>query len=333
MFSKLVRMLLLSMLVVAALLAACQPAPEAVETEEPAGEPAAEETQAEAETGGESFLVGYSAAGLIDELQVTWSEGVQAAIEDAGGQIIIVDSQNDIAKQIADIEDLLTQGIDFLVVNPVDEAGIVPAIEAANAADVPVITIDRGAGGGEVRVHVGFDNYKAGYDGCQYIAEQNDGVGKVAQLEGQAGTSVARERGDGCRDAIAEYPDMELVFEQPTDWSTAEGLAATEDLLQAHPDVVGIWAHADSIIMGAVEALDAAGLQDQVVTVGMGMFSGGPESIAEGKLNASWELFPAELGNIAGQAVVDLRAGEDVPEVISTDMVFVTADNIDEFLQ
>jgi len=121
---------------------------------------------------------------------------------------------------------------------------------------------------------------------------------------------------------------MEVVFEQPTDWSTTEGLAAAEDLLTAHPDVVCIWAHADSIIMGAVEALDAAGLQDQVWTIGMGMFAGGPESIAEGKLNASWELFPAELGRIAGQAVVDLSQGKEVPATISTDMVFVTKDKI-----
>ncbi len=280
-----------------------------------------------------SFVVGYSAAGLIDELQIAWSEGLTEVVEAAGGQVILVDSQNDIAKQIADIEDLLAQNIDYLVINPVDEAGIVTAVEAANAAGVPVFTIDRASGGGEVRVHIGFDNYKAGYDAGIYIAEQNGGKGKVAQLEGQAGTSVARERGQGFRDAIAQYPDMEIVFEQPTDWSTAQGLSVTEDLLVAHPDVVGIWAHADSIIMGAVEALEAEGLNDQVVTVGMGMFAGGPEAIQAGRLDASWELFPADLGKVAGQAVVDVHAGKDVEPVIGTPMVFVTAENIDEFLK
>ncbi len=316
------RKVVVTLLILTALvMSACQPATPTV-TEEEATQPPAEE----------SFVVGYSAAGLIDELQITWSEGLKEVIEAAGGTVIIVDSQNQIAKQVADIEDLLAQGIDYLVINPVDEAGIVPAVEAANAAGVPVITIDRGAGGGEVAVHVGFDNYKAGYDAGIYIAEQNGGVGKVAQLEGMAGTSVARERSQGFRDAIAQYPEMEIVFEQPCDWDTALALSATEDLLAAHPDVVGIWAHADAMIIGAVEALDAAGLQDQVVTVGMGMYGGGPESIAAGKLDASWELFPAELGRIAGQAVVDLNGGKEVPATISTDMVFVTAENIAEFL-
>ncbi len=267
-----------------------------------------------------SFKVGYSAAGLI-------------AVEDAGGEVIIVDSQNDIAKQIADIEDLLSQGINFLAVNPVDEAGIVPAIEAANAANVPVVTLDRASAGGNVAAHITFDNYRAGYDAGIYIAEQNGGVGKVAQLEGAAGTSVARERGQGFRDAIAKYPDMEVVFEQPTDWGTDQGLSATEDLLVAYPDVVGIWAHADSIIMGAVEALEAAGANDKVVTVGMGMFAGGPEAIKAGRLDASWELFPAQLGTVAGEAVVRLAAGEPVEPVINTPMDFVMGENIDAYLK
>ena len=278
------------------------------------------------------FVVGYSAAGLIDELQITWSENLRSAVEAAGGTVIIVDSQNEIAKQISDIEDLLSQGIDYLVINPVDEAGIVPAVEAANAAGVPVVTIDRASGGGEVAAHITFDNYRAGYDAGVYIAEQHGGVGQVAQLEGQAGTSVARERGQGFRDAIAQYPDMEVVFEQPTDWSTDAGLSATEDLLVAFPDVVGIWAHADAIIMGAVQALQDAGLNDQVTTVGMGMYGGGPESIAAGGLDSSWELFPAQLGTVAGQAVITLASGGTVPAVINTPMVFVTAENIAEFV-
>jgi ribose transport system substrate-binding protein len=280
----------------------------------------------------QGFRVGYSAAGLIDAVQIAWSEGLNEVVEAAGGTVITVDSQNRIAKQVADIEDLLTQGIDYLVINPVDEAGIVPAIEAANAAGVPVVTIDRAAGSGDVTAHITFDNYKAGYDAGIYIAEQNDGKGKVAQLEGMAGTSVARERGQGFRDAIAQYPDMEVVFEKPADWDTAKAMTATEDMLAASPDIVGIWAHADAMIMGAVEALKAAGLNDQAITVGMGMYGGGPEAIQAGDLNASWELFPAELGRVAGDVVIKLHNGQSVEEIINTEMVFVTAENIDEFL-
>jgi ribose transport system substrate-binding protein len=310
-------------------------APTAVaNTEAPAAPAAPASTEAPAaQVATKSFTVGYSAAGLIDDLQIGWSKAVQKAIEDAGGKVIIVDSQNKIAKQTSDIEDLLTQKIDYLIINPVDEAGIVPAIEAANKANVPVIAVDRAASGGEVAAHVGFDNYKAGYDAGEYCAKQMGGKGNVAQLEGQAGTSVARERAQGFNDAIAKYPDMKVVFDKPTDWDTTKALSATEDMLSANPDVKCIWSHADAIIMGAVQALDKASKLDQVITIGMGMYGGGPEAIKAGKLTASWELYSDQLGQIAGQAVVDMHNGKQVEKKISTNMTFVTKDNIDQFLK
>src|SRR4030067_2428623 len=104
-------------------------------------------------------------------------------------------------------------------------------------------------------------------------------------------------------------------------------------MLHATPDVVGIWAHPDAMIMGAVEALKAEGKLDQVITVGMGMYAGGPESIKGGELTASWELFPADLGKIAGEVVVKLSKGETVEKVINTPMAFGTAENIHQDIQ
>lgn len=299
----------------ALVLVACQPA-------------APQATAAPTSAAKKAVVVGYSAAGLIDAVQIAWSEGLKGVIEQAGGKVITVDSQNKIAKQVSDIEDLLAQHIDYLVINPVDEAGIVPAIEAANKAGVPVITIDRAAAGGNVSTHITFDNYKAGYDAGVFIAKQHNGKGKVAQLEGMAGTSVARERGQGFKDAIAKYPDMQIVFDKPADWDTNKGLAATEDMLTSNPDIVGIWAHSDSMIMGAVQALKTAGKLSQVTTVGMGMYGGGPESIQAGELTASWELFPDGLGKIAGQTVLKLANGQSVDKVFNTSMVFVTKENV-----
>jgi ribose transport system substrate-binding protein len=337
--------LVLVLLILALAFSACTaPPPPAPAPAAPAAPAAAQPTAAPAAAApttapaapaasGKPFTVGYSAAGLIDELQIGWSKAAQKAIEDAGGKVIIVDSQNKIQKQTADIEDLLTQKIDYLVINPVDEAGIVPAIEAANKAGVPVITIDRKAGGGQVAVHVGFDNYKAGFDAGEYCAKVMNGKGNVAQLEGQAGTSVARERAAGFNDAIAKHPDMKVVFDKPTDWDTTKALAATEDMLSANPDVKCIWSHADAIILGAVQALEKAGKLKDVTTIGMGMYGGGPEAIKADKLTASWELYADQLGQIAGKAVADLHNGAKVPEVISTNMTFVTKDNIDQFLK
>jgi ribose transport system substrate-binding protein len=276
--------------------------------------------------------VGYSAAGLIDILQVTWSKEVCKAVESAGGECIIVDSQNKIAKQVADIEDMLTQGIDVLVINPVDDAGIGVAIEAANKAGVPVVTIDRNGGKGDIAAKVGSDNYQAGYDAGEYCAKMHDQTGEVAQIMGMAGGADVRDRGQGFRDAIAKYPKMKIVFEQHGDWDTAKSQALTEDLLTSNPNVVCIWAHADAMIMGAVNALKAAGKLEQVTTIGMGMYAGGPESIKAGDLTASWYMWPEKIGQVAGDVVVKILKGEKVEPFTRTPLDFVTIDNVDQYL-
>jgi ribose transport system substrate-binding protein len=285
-----------------------------------------------ASNAGKKFKVGYSAAGLIDVLQVTWSKAVCKSVTDAGGDCIVVDSQNKIDKQVADIEDLLTQKIDILVINPVDDKGIGVAIAEANKANVPVVTIDRNGGSGVIAAKVGSDNYYAGYQAGEYCAKIYNGKGEVAQLMGQAGGADVRDRGNGFRDAIAKYPGMKIVFEEHGDWDTAKSQTLTENLLTSNPNVECIWAHADAMIMGAVQALKAAGKLDKVTTIGMGMYAGGPEAIKAGELTASWYMYPELIGSTAGEVVVKIHNGDKYDSFTRTPLTFVTKDNIDGFL-
>lgn len=281
-----------------------------------------------ADSSNPAYKVGYSAAALIDVLQKAWSEALKKKVEEIGGECIVIDSENRIQKQLADIEDLIVQGIDVLAINPVDESGIVAAVEAANKAGIPVVTLDRASAGGDVRCHVGFDNYLAGYMAGEYIAMLNGFQGKVLDLTGPPGMSVVRERSGGLKDALSKYPKVTIVASLTGEWETAGGMSVTEDVMTANPDLVGIWAHCDAMIVGAIRALGEIGKTEQVVTVGMGMYGGGPEAIEEGRLNASWELFPAYLGEVAGDAVVQILKGESVPARIGTPMVFANQDNI-----
>ncbi len=294
--------------------------------------PAATSTLPAVSNAGKKWKVGYSAAGLIDVLQVTWSKAVCKSVTDAGGECIVVDSQNKIAKQVADIEDLLTQKIDILVINPVDDAGIGVAIAEANKANVPVVTIDRNGGSGVIAAKVGSDNYYAGYQAGEYCAKMHNNTGEVAQLMGEAGGGDVRYGGNGFRDAIAKYPNMKIVFEQHGDWDTAKSQTLTEDMLTSNPNVVCIWAHADAMIMGAVNALKAAGKLNQVTTIGMGMYAGGPESIKAGELTASWYMYPELIGSTAGDVVIKIHNGAQFDPFTRTPLTFVTKDNIDGFL-
>lgn len=280
-----------------------------------------------------TLMVGYSTASLRDTLLKTWADETCKTVSDAGGKCIVTDAQASAPKQISDVQDLIARGANVLVINPVDAKGIVPAVVNANKRDIPVLTIDSTSDGGKILTAVHVDNEAAGYGAAKYCAEQHKGEEnvEVAELQGQAGQANTRYRHDGWARGLKEFPQLKSVFDQYTNWDTGTAFKATQDMLTAHPDVKCIWSHADAIILGAVQALERAKKTD-VITVGMGMYGGGPEAIHAGRLTASWYMEPVKTGKAAGQAVLDYwLKGTSVPDM-PIDMTFVTKNNVKDFL-
>lgn len=278
------------------------------------------------------LVVGYSTASLRDTLLRTWAEGTCAAVEKAGGKCITTDAQASASKQVSDVQDLIARGANMLVINPVDAKGVVPAVINANRRDIPVITIDSTADGGEILTAVHVDNQAAGYGAAKYCAEVFKGATvEVAELQGQAGQANTRNRHDGWAKGLQEFTSLNSVFDQYTDWDTGMAFKATQDMLSSHPDVKCIWSHADAIILGATRALAQADKTD-VVTIGMGMYGGGPEAIRDGKLTASWYMEPDKTAEAAGNAVIEYWTKGTSTKDLAIPMTFVTKDNVAQYL-
>ncbi|HEC22843.1 MAG TPA: D-ribose ABC transporter substrate-binding protein, partial [Chloroflexi bacterium] len=237
------------------LLAACQqPA-----AEEASPEAAAEEGE-EAAPAAEGYTLGLSLSTLNNPFFVTLKEGAEAAADELGVTLIVVDAQDDPAREATNIEDLIQQGVDAILVNPTDADAIVPSIQKANEAGIPVFTIDRAAAGGEVVSHIASDNVAGGRMAAEFLCEALGGEGKVVELEGIAGTSAARDRGQGFNDYMSEEcPGVEIIARQTANFNRAEGLSVFENILQAQPEIDGVFAHNDEMILGAIEAAKAAG--------------------------------------------------------------------------
>ncbi|MHB8277792.1 MAG: sugar ABC transporter substrate-binding protein [Candidatus Humimicrobiaceae bacterium] len=283
----------------------------------------------------EGWTVGYLPGALIDVLRKTWSDVMIKTIEDAGGKVITIDSQNDATKQVSDGEDILQQDIKLLIINPNDADAMVPIIKKANEKGIPVICIDRAASGGTIVTTVEFDNYKAGFEAGKFIAETNNKKGKVMQIQGTSGASVVYERGQSFRDAIKQYPEMKIVDEPfSKGWTGEDGLAFTEDILRANPDLIGIWTHADAMAVGAYQAVLAAGKLDQVTIVGMGFYGGMPELIKEGKSKKlyTWALLPDEVGKAAGEVAIKIAMGKtaEIKAITATPIIWITPENVDK---
>jgi ribose transport system substrate-binding protein len=279
------------------------------------------------------LVVGYSSQHMIDVLVKTWAERTCKDITDAGGKCYVTDAQNKASKQISDVQDLIAKGANVLVINPADAKGIVPAIAAANAKGIPVLTVDSTAAGGKVLTAVHVDNASAGYGAAKACAEKFKGQDvEVGELQGSAGQANTIYRHEGWEKGLKENPNLKSVFSQYANWDTGNAYKATQDMLTAHPNVKCIWAHADAMILGAARALKQAGKTD-VLTVGMGMYGGGPEAIDAGSITASWYMEPEKTADAAAQAILDYwTKGTSVPD-IPIQMTFVTKDNVKDFLK
>src|SRR5690625_1737905 len=159
--------------------------------------------------------VGFSVSTLNNPFFVDLRDGAEETAEEEGIDIVVADAQDDGSKQINDIEDLLQQGIDLLLVNPTDDEAVIAGIEAANDADIPVITVDRSAADGEVVTHIASDNVAGGEMAGEYIAELlGDDDATMIELEGIPGVAATTERGEGFHNVVDELDSIEIVASQ-----------------------------------------------------------------------------------------------------------------------
>jgi ribose transport system substrate-binding protein len=202
----------------------------------------------------------------------------------------------------------------------------VPSIQKANEAGIPVFTIDRGAAGGEIVSHIASDNVAGGSMAGEFLCQAIGGSGKVVELEGIAGTSAARDRGQGFNDYMSsECSGVEIVAKQTANFNRAEGLSVFENILQAQPEIDGVFAHNDEMIMilGAIEATEAAG-RAGIVFVGFDAVDDAVAAVNAGTLAATIAQQPSEMGRLGVEFSVKYLNGEQVDASVPVDLALVT---------
>ncbi|MCM3387164.1 ribose ABC transporter substrate-binding protein RbsB [Ureibacillus chungkukjangi] len=266
-----------------------------------------------------SFKIGFSISTLNNPFFVTLSEGAKANAQEQGVGISIVDAQDDASKQASDIEDLIQQGVDLILINPVDSSAVGSAVEAANSAGIPVITVDRSAESGEVVSHIASDNVAGGVLAGEYLLELVGEGAKVAMLEGVAGSSAARDRGEGFLTAVDGK--VEIVSSLTANFDRGEGLTVMENMLQANPQIQGVFAQNDEMALGALEAIEASGKNIKVI--GFDATDDALAKVEEGKLAATVAQKPDEIGKAAIDTAVAYLNGETVEEFVPVELELV----------
>ncbi|HSP21627.1 MAG TPA: ribose ABC transporter substrate-binding protein RbsB [Planococcus sp. (in: firmicutes)] len=276
----------------------------------------------EEESGGESngeFKIGFSISTLNNPFFVTLNDGAEAKAEELGAELSVVDAQDNASKQASDVEDLIQQGVDLIMINPVDSEAVTAAVESANAAGIPVVTVDRSAAGGEVVSHIASDNVAGGEMAGEFLVSLVDEGALVAELEGVPGSSAARERGEGFNKVAAD--SLEVVAKQTANFNRAEGLTVMENILQSNPDVKGVFAHNDEMALGALEAIEAAG--KDITVVGFDATDDAVKAVEEGRLAGTVAQKPQMIGEMAVDAAVKSLNGEEVEASIPVELELI----------
>ncbi|WP_257812382.1 ribose ABC transporter substrate-binding protein RbsB [Aggregatibacter actinomycetemcomitans] len=252
---------------------------------------------------------------------VSLKEGAQKKADELGYKLVVLDSQNDPAKELANVEDLLVRGAKVLLINPTDSEAVSNAVAIANRNKIPVITLDRGAAKGEVVSHIASDNVAGGKMAGDFIAQKLGANAKVIQLEGLAGTSAARERGEGFKQAVAEHK-FDVLANQPADFDRTKGLNVMENLLATKGTVQAVFAQNDEMALGALRALSAA--NKKVLVVGFDGTDDGMKAVKSGKMAATIAQQPALIGELGVVTADKLLKGEKVEAKIPVDLKVIS---------
>lgn len=241
--------------------------------------------------------------------------GLRDAAREHSFRLLIQAGEWDLARHHAQIEDFITRRVDAIVVAPNDSKGIVPAIERANRAGIPVFTTDISAAGGRIVSHIASDNRAGGRLAAEYLAEQIGGAGPVAIID-QPYIQSVQERVAGFEEGLKRFPAIKIVAQLNGDGVRDKAANATEDVLQAHPDVKGIFAINDDSALGALSVLEARGRND-IVLVGYDATEEAQAAIRRGSaLRADVVQNPYLMGRTTIETIAKYFRGEAVPPFI-----------------
>lgn len=239
--------------------------------------------------------------------------GAKNAGKDLGSNVIEyapLQTQN-LEEQVRQVEDAIQKGVSAICIAPIDANGIIPAIEKANKAGIPVITTNSKSNGGKIETFIGVDNYAAAKVLAQYMMDKINGTGNVVIIEGNPAGQTSVDRVKGFKEVIAKYPNVKLLVSQPAMFSRDQAMSVMENIIQSNKNITAVMALNDEMALGSRQALDGAGMTNVMIT-GFDGAKEGLEAILAGKMYASLNQAPHAQGYDAVKAAVDILNGKKV---------------------
>ena len=281
------------------------------------------------------YKVGFAQTESNNPWRLAQTQSMKDEAAKRGDQLVYTDAAGSAAKQVADVNSMIAQGVDFIFLAPREEKPLATAVLNARKAGIPVLAVDRDLDqaiakrGQDYLAFIGSNFIQEGQRVADWTIAKTGGKGKIIELEGTIGSSPANDRKKGFDDQIkAKAPDMVIVASQSGDFARDKGRQVAETLLQAHPDATIIYGHNDEMSLGAIAAIEAAGKVPgkDILVVSIDGEKDALQAIVDGKLGCSCECNP-RFGPAAFDILYKYAAGEQIPASIINPDHFYDASN------
>ena len=274
----------------------------------------------------------YVTKTLINEFWQDVAAGVKSEAAKYGIKVDVqaAKDESSMVEQLNLAQTVLSQKPDALLLSPQSNSNLVPVIKAAKAENIPTVIIDDARTPG-ASTYIGTDQVKIGAEAATFLHDTHPNGGKVAQIEGAAGSPNARARIKGFKEQLATYPNLKLVASQPGNWDRLTALNATSNILRQYPDLVGIYANNDGMALGVFEAVKNANAVGKVLVVGTDGIREAKKSIKAGEMSATVAEFPFEEGKLGVEVALRLLGCQPIPPWVVSPNAVITKDNVDKF--
>ena len=273
---------------------------------------------------GEEYTIGVLLSDTSNTFFVTMQQAIEKKAAELGVKTIVLNGANDSAKDVTNMENLLSAGVNIVLYNPVDSDAAAAVAQMAIDKGVQIISLDRGVNGAEVVSHIASDNVYGGRIATEKLIELLGGKGVLAEIQGMAGASAANDRHQGFVEAVeAAGEGIEVADSQIGDWDTTKAMGILENMLTARPDIQAVFAANDNMAIGAVQAAQQAGRAD-IFIIGFDAEQVALDAIEQGTMYGTIQQQPALMGELGVETAIKFLNGEAVEPFIGAPVALIT---------
>lgn len=285
------------------------------------------------DSGEKKLVIGATMLSMQNEFVVNVADEMEAKAKELGAELIVVDAERSSLKQVEQVESFIAQGVDAIILNPCEVEASSPAVKLAMDAKIPIINVNSETTA-KPTAFVGSDDTESARIAMKYIAEKLGGKGNVIMMHGYMGQAAQIKRDQGANEILKANPGLKLLAEQTGEWDRAKAMSLTENWIQSFGTKINaIFAQNDEMGMGAVKALEAAGLKSKVLVVSVDAIPDALQAVKKGTLDATVFQNAKEQGSKSIEAAVKAAKGEKYENEVLIPFQLVTKENVMEFLK